>query len=262
MPEFDLENWTPERTSQSMDMLWPIMIFPASPARREEYQAIKLAQRYAHGLASIDTHPAMLTPAFFSQILQPLKRGPSYWKMRGHAMIRGHIAGQPLILIKQMDDAGYGGSITKAIPVYVEYAKTKSKRSRFIPASDNSFWKPIWSAYQSVAHLWAAVQLLRGKDPLQLLKAKEIPKSCDPSSQDGFLILLAYAKHWWDFGINHVAAHQPGPPTPTLSEQKTWTVPPGFSLPTVDFPVPALPDELRQISDTKPWTARRRAKRK
>jgi hypothetical protein len=256
MPTIDLGHWTPERTSQAMDILWPIMIFPASPARREEYQAIKLAQRYAHGLASIDTHPAMLIPAFFSQILQPLKRGPSYWKMRGHAMIRGHIAGQLLILIKQMDEAGYGGSITKAIPVYVEYAKTKSERSRFIPASDNSFWKPIWSAYQSVAHLWAAVQLLRGKDPLQLLRAKVIPEWRGLASPEGFSVFLAYAKHWWHFGINHIAAHQPGPPMPTLSKQETWTVPPGFPPDTVDFPVPALPDELRQISNTRPWKDR------
>jgi hypothetical protein len=96
MPEFDLENWTPERTYQTLVEVEAIMTYPHQPALR----------------ASIQAHRLKLPHAFFPQLFQEIQYRKTYSEYCGYAMLQGHTAGQLLILIKQLEDAGYEGSIT------------------------------------------------------------------------------------------------------------------------------------------------------
>jgi hypothetical protein len=221
------------------------MIYPGSPEQREEYQAIKYAPDC-------------------SQLLQLLKRGTKYTERRGRAMLHGHTAGQLLILIKQMEDGEYEGSVTQAIRAYGRYATTMHAEGiyRYFPRGHAKLWE-IWNNYKSVAHLWAAVQLLRGKDPLRLLRGKVIPQWGGLTSPQGFQLFLAYAEFWRHFGITHIAVptHRHDP-APVVSDVETWTVPAGFALPPVDFPVPALPDPVKAGLDEEEEQKRQKVKKR
>jgi hypothetical protein len=219
------------------------MTYPQEPELREEHLAIVLAQLFAHERASIRDYVAELTPAFFGHLLRPLadRTRHSYWESHSHAILKGLIAGQVLMLIKQIQDAGYVGSVNNAVLLLQHEAQCKRAETR-MPQSQASL-RAAWGSYASVAHLWAAYHLFQ---------ARVIPEWRALASPDGFLTFLACAEFWRDFGINHIAdpTHRKMH-TPTLSPEKTWTVPDTFSLPQRDFLIPALANTQRAKLDYK-----------
>jgi hypothetical protein len=208
-----------------------VMLFPDNPEWREELDAATLASVFASNsprtLPGYPMHAASLSPSFYKTVLHS---NPDEMIGRiNKGCCGGKAAGEILLTIKRMYDAGFEGGVNKAVYLLVELYKSCPPKDEYMPTNRTNIMG-AWQTFKPVSHLWAALRHceMQGFNPLH-----------------DFAKFLAYAECFRHFATTFRARRQRG--LPTLLPQEIWTVPKSISLPSVKLDMPPLNTEEKDI---------------
>src|SRR5262249_13496497 len=166
MPIFDLGGWPHVHAALPGYRILATMIYPQDDRSREELLATLVARFYA---MTIDTPEAWTQPPSVAQVgllLLARDRGGSQDDVfQGVHQVapRGSVAGEALMLIRQMAAHGDEGSVNKACHILAQAGKAKrlTGGGMRIPFTNPTALRDnAWMPYRSVAHLWAAHNLM------------------------------------------------------------------------------------------------------
>jgi hypothetical protein len=174
---------------------------------------------------------------------------------------RGSVTGEALIIIRQMAEHGQDGSVNKACDILAKAGKAGRLTGghMLIPyANSKALRAEAWVPYRSVAHLWAAHNLMWS------FRWNETPDSeCPnvtwyehPIDLKRFLAIAEDFRAWAEAYIPHVG-HRGG--TSLLSPNETWRMPAEIPLPDEGMTPPPLGPWYEQYLQT--YDSRRLAKR-
>jgi hypothetical protein len=237
----------------NLDNEWPlfnqievlgVMFFPQNEDKREQFRTIMRAKIY---IELVDNNKKILLDekskdALINDLLNidnKLINTPSFdglWHTIGYASIGGHLAGDILIYLHQMIDAGNikEPSINKAKSIVVtKYDKSKLFNGTVISLKKDK--NTLWTKYKPVAHLWAAWHEFTG-DSKPDLQAALSGFSHNPLSDD-FPRFLAVAEYFRKFGegTKTPRSHE-GRNEFVLDANETWQVPNNYPLPAISPP--------------------------
>jgi hypothetical protein len=174
---------------------------------------------------------------------------------------RGSVAGEALIIIRQMAEHGQRGSVNKACDILAKAGKAgrlTGGHMRIGFTNSKALRDKAWVPYRSVAHLWAAHNLMwsfrwnetpDGERPLMSWYE-------DRLDLERFLGIAEDFRQWAEAYIPHVG-HQKG--IPLLSPDGTWRIPTETFIQKAGLTPPPLGPWYEQYLQT--YDSRRPAKR-
>jgi len=143
---------------------------------------------------------------------------------------RGSIAGEVLIVIASLAQHHGGGSVNKACHILAEAGKAGVLTSGLasLYTHQKTIHKLAWEPYWSVAHLWAAHNLMQN---FRVSEEARIAHPLRPwwTDRDGFTRFLGFAEAWRAWGESYIP-HGRKKYGPLLLPQETWRVPDGTPL--------------------------------
>jgi hypothetical protein len=153
---------------------------------------------------------------------------------------RGSVAGEALIIIRQLAEHGQSGSVSKACDILAKAGKARKltgghREIRY--ANSKALRTEAWVPYRSVAHLWAAHNLMWS------FRWNETPDGERPSlswyehsSDLERSLAVAEDLRQWAEGYIPRARHKEQ--APILSPGETWRIPAETPLPAVCLTLP------------------------
>jgi len=247
MPYFDFLDESDIRAGMIGFQVMAHMAFPTDPLKRQEFKDVmnawflKLADRPGNPPVVWRGDPSM---AAISQLLHRRSLGPAeqqVWREVGTVVAKGLVAGEALILIQQLAiDDPKRASVNKACHMLAAAGKAGQGVSGHMPIryrNPKSLRDQAWTPYKSVAHLWAAHNIL-DQETYGEMEGTQKRRMVFFDPRDT-LLLLALAEEYRCFGETHIPHGQTGS---TLSPDETWQVP-------SDFPLPERPIDVSPITN-------------
>ena len=236
MPCFDFLDESDLRAGMIGYQVMAHMAFPTDPLKRQEFKDVmnawflKLADRPGNPLVVWRGDPSR---AAISHLLHRRSSGPAEQQVLrevGTVVAKGLVAGEALILIQQLAiNDPKRASVNKACHMLAAAGKAGQWVSGRMPIryqNPKSLRDQAWTPYKSVAHLWAAHNILEQETYGEMDGTqKRRIVFFDPKDT---LLLLALAEEFRRFGETHIPHGQTGS---TLSPDETWQVPSDFLLP-------------------------------
>lgn len=227
--------------------LFTIMAYPTDEVSRAEF--LDVLQAWLVELSRRPNHPVVWlrqpSPADFMQLLRRRDQGPAaqdVWRRAGDAYAKGSVAGEALMLIRQLTVHGPNrGSVNRACHILAEAGKASKWTSGCWPIpfrNPTSLRDKAWTPYKSVAHFWTAFNILvqeRFQDGQG--QPVEYPIQQPLHDPEDFIILLTVAEEYRRFGETHIPH---GQKIATLSPHETWQVPPDIALPPFTASIPPI----------------------
>jgi hypothetical protein len=264
MPTFDLAGWPQVHAPVAGFRIMATMYYPVDGERRTELHAT-LAFTYYDTIRNDpsvwEQQPTLteLYPLFHVRHLGGSQA--EVFQRAREVACRGSVAGEALIIIRQMAEHGQDGSVNKACDILAKAGKAGRLTGghTLIPyANSKALRAEAWVPYRSVAHLWAAHNLLWS------FRWNETPDGERPraswyensSDLERFLALAEDFRQWGEGYIPH-ARHKEV--APLLSPYETWRIPAETSVAKVCLTPPRLGPWYEQFLQT--YNSRRPAKR-
>jgi len=254
MPVLPLEAWPQTSTAAVALRIWVTMLYPDDEAKREELYAILRSRYVLLGIAE----PAFAGPepverAELIRLLGALysaRPAPDVLRDARHRELRGSIAGEVLLRIRQFVDQSYPASVNRACHFMVQVAKQTQGRSdtTLLPIrfqNPRLLLERAWAPNKSVAHLWAAhVVQWNGRIEVDETDRFVLPAFQWFVNQEDFLRFLDMAVQFRQFGECYRA---PGQKVPILPSADAWCIPGHLPLMNRDRgKFPTFPREWRQ----------------
>ena len=232
------------------------MCYPKNSIRRHELHAALVAEYYLR----VSEDPVAWSRPLSSEDLRPLLKarheGRSFKEvvrtMRDTNQ-KGALAGAVLLMIRWVSAHGHQGSVLKACYIHAELAKrAKAIKGTAVTvgvteithSTTQGTMEKAWSPYKTVAHFWAAYNVMRNQYMERDAEGVIVPP-VDRwfEDTDAFLKFLAIAENFRRFGESYI----PRPAAePVLAAHSTWRVPEHVHLPDVGpFEPPPLLPEIR-----------------
>jgi hypothetical protein len=166
MPTFDLGRWPQVHATVAGFRIRATMLYPTDGERRAELHAT-LALTYYDTIRddpnAWEREPTLteLYPLFHVRHLGGSQA--EVFQRAREVACRGSVAGEALIIIRQMAEHGQDGSVNKACDILAKAGKAGRLTGghMLIPyANSKALRAEAWVPYRSVAHLWAAHNLM------------------------------------------------------------------------------------------------------
>jgi hypothetical protein len=264
MPVLDLEGWPQVHATVPGFRILATMFYPSDANRRADLHATLVGTFYntirddPHAWTREPTNTEMF-PLFHARHLGG-SQGEVFQRAREVAY-RGSVAGEALIIIRQMAEYGQGGSVNKACDILAKAGKAGRLTGGHVQiryANSKALRAEAWVPYRSVAHLWAAHNLMWS------FRWNETPEGERPSPSwyehssdlERFLAIAEDFRQWAEGYIPH-ARHKEQ--APILSPGETWHIPAETPLPKICLTPPPLGPWYEQFLQT--YDSRRPAKR-
>jgi hypothetical protein len=252
MPVFDFGDWPEVHTVYPGFRILATMVYPMDHTERQELYSALVAKFLENPLNTPEDTDIWKRPPSISEVSGLLRArnqaraSNDIFRQAQEKSKKGSVAGEALILIRQLAEHGHGGSIRTACEILAEAGKQRRLTMAGAPILVNatSLRDNAWSPYKPVAHLWTAHNILSlptGKS----FEEKSSPTRSWFEDRPAFEEFLALAEDFRDFGEKHVphgratASAERGP-MPTLLPTETWRVPDNVSLPPIDLSVPPI----------------------
>lgn len=229
-----------------------VMLFPSDAEARKCFLGVEQMKAWQEGM----NYGEMIIPTLeVIEILLQAAQAPKPIEVQmRHAIWQGSVAGDVLRLIASMQALGYDGSIRKALSVLiaVDYEKGCSLAGQNVPRNPTQLRK-AWSAYKSVAHVWAAYRhthILRNTPGYA--EAGSVLALQPLCEKDPMLLFLALAEGYRQFGMHHKGQLHAKAQS-TLNTDCGWIVriagdvpcAPTWPLPPYDLPALPLTDKQK-----------------
>jgi len=267
MPILDLNEWPQENNVSAVYILWARMVFPNDPKLRKQFSAISLADLKTNsGIFSKNSNLTKDIPREVLKLLCDIGSGKppdeskssikdQFLRKGGiktllHApkgseileqfvscFYRGKIAGEILLLLRQMDDAKVesgGPSVNKAThileKIHADYYRNLGQLAHI------RHFKESFREYKSVAHLWATYCLSR--------ESKKYPDEHKPNSSRGLVGFFNIAEGFRNFGTTlfpHTRRE------PIILEKESLYPPKNLPPLSLEIPIPPLSKKQLQV---------------
>jgi hypothetical protein len=258
MPIFDLEGWPQVHATVPGFRILATMFYPSDANRRAELHATLVAAFYdtirddPHAWTREPTNTEMF-PLFHARHLGGSQA--EVFQRAREVVCRGSVAGEALIIIRQMAEHGQGGSVNKACDILAKAGRAGRLTGGHIEipfANSKSLRTMAWVPYRSVAHLWAAHNLLWSFRWNETTDGERPSVSWyeHPSDLERFLAIAEDFRRWGERYIPH-ARHKEH--EAILRPIETWRTPAETPLPAVCLTPPPLGPYYQQLLQTYEW---------
>lgn len=256
-----------------LQKVYVTMCHPDEARWREELLTI-LGVQWLEAYATVSDHAmiAFITQHCFNPTIpwRVLRDAPPQAEVlarAGKAHTRGSSAGDILMFMLQIQVGEYPPSVSKAIFLMQEMLTDGQRPAgKGLPASRKEIYK-IWGAYKSVAHFWAAFNLVGTSK----IDTPSIPAPLDEYRKDRrkwlqtslmsgrnlppFLRFLAMADLFRYWGIQKTPGHQ-HTPTPLLDPMTTWHCKVPGRVPPLAMQIPPPTDAAKNLLENYKANAR------
>jgi hypothetical protein len=229
MPVIDLGGWPKVHHNIPANRIIAIMTYPSDEAHRAELHHTLAVAFYN---VAKDDHTAWTRQPEPTQVYALLgvrhheASDTAVFQTARTAWQRGSVAGDVLLLIATLARQHGGGSVNKACHILAEAGKAGDRTSGLFPivyTTPKSMRNEAWTPYRSVAHLWAAQNLMENfrvqQEPLN-----DLPLMSWVTNRDEFERFLGFAEALRAWGESYIP-HGRQREGPTLLPQETWRVP-------------------------------------
>jgi len=269
MPVIDLGDWPEKENVVAIYILWARMAFPHDPKLRKQFTALRLADLKADskippkknlltkdipreiikllcdigsGIHSAEPKDSLKTQFIKKGGIRTLINAPRDKEMLdifASSFYQGKIAGEILLLLKQMNEAKirWGASVNKAVHI-LEKLNTENYKKLGQP-SNRRYFHESFQKYKSVAHLWGAYCLSRN--------SKKYSDKHKPRSNKGLIGFLNIAEDFRGFATTFIPH---GRREPIILENESLRPPKNLPPLTTNTPIPPLnKKQLEAIDD-------------
>jgi hypothetical protein len=269
MPTFDLTGWSETHAAASGLRILATMIHPTDEDLRTELHAALIAALYD----VIRDDPDAWTREPTIEVVYPLLLArhlggskEEVFQRARDATRRGSVAGEALIIIRQMAEHGQAGSVNKACDILARAGRAGRLTGGHVQipfANSMSLRTQAWVPYRSVAHLWAAHNMMWSSCRNAAPDGERPPVSWYERSPDleRFLAIAEDFRRWRE---GYIPPARQKEQESILRPIETWRIPAEVSLPAgrlVLSPLDPYYQRLLQTYEWK-WPARRGRTRK
>jgi hypothetical protein len=229
MPVIDLAGWPHVHQNVPANRILALMMYPTDKAHRDELHHTLAVDFYLGAKDDLAAWQRQPEPTQVYALLGVRHHEASemeVFQAMSKAWQRGSVAGDVLLFIASLARHHGGGSVNKACHILAKAGKAGGRTSGLIAigySTPKSIRNEAWTPYRSVAHFWAAANLIENFR-VQQEPANERPLLHWVTTRDEFERFLGFAEAWRAWGESYIP-HGRQKDGPTLPPDEMWRVP-------------------------------------